>query len=79
MQKDNKKNWMKNPTKKQTMLILLAWIVVIGCSIILRTELFTLNPFKVNNISLFGGHLAITVIMLAVCINYFRNKHKAAI
>ena len=79
MQKDNKTNWMINPTKKQAALTFLAWLAAITCSIIAGTKLFTLSPFKIISISFISAHLVVTVIMLVVCINYFRNKHKVTI
>lgn len=79
MEKNYKKNWMKYPTKKQAILVFSAWLFVIVASIFLKAELFTLNPLKAISTSLFSAHLPITVIVLAVCVSYFRNKHKATI
>ena len=72
--KNNKPHWIKNPTKKQVLLICLAWIVGTVLLTSAMTDFFTSSPFYKQNI------LGLMVILLpafntiTVFKNYYKNK-----
>ena len=66
--------WVKNPSKKQTILIVAVWLLGIICSLLARTNFFTEYEFGIRYILVDSINLAATVVVVMVVRNYFKNQ-----
>ena len=72
--KNNKPQWIKNPTKKQVLIVFFAWIGAIFLLTLSMTNFLVESPFKLQNmvllfLILMSGFTTITVLK-----NYNKNK-----
>lgn len=68
------KNWAKNPTKRQALIVFIIWLIALFCVIINTTRFFSINPFIRANTFLLIATLVASMALLGVCRNYIRNK-----
>ena len=72
---DNSENdWVKNPTKKQLIYVIILWFVSVEFVVISITDRFTKSFFGEGNILMYMLILISTLITLYVVRNYFKNK-----
>jgi hypothetical protein len=71
---NKKPDWIKNPTKKQVLIVFFTWVTGIILLTLSMTNLFTENPLKGKYAILYLLIITATITMISVCINYFKNK-----
>lgn len=69
-----KRNWVTEPTKKEMVMVLIAWGVGLILTVIAMTDIFTKSVFQSKNILLLFVLLFSTFVMMKVCGCYMKNN-----
>jgi hypothetical protein len=72
----NKRNWLKNPTRKEVILVVSVWFIAEMLSLLAVTNMFSENLLTRPNLILNSLNFATTLIIIAAIANYIRNKKK---
>ncbi|MDQ2721541.1 MAG: hypothetical protein M3Z26_17525 [Bacteroidota bacterium] len=73
---NDKSNWVKNPNKKQVVVLSLIWLACLIPMLLAMTNFFTESPFQRKNLSLVFLIFLATFQVFNVYRNYLRNHSK---
>jgi len=68
------RNWLRNPSKKQVILVSVIWFVGFACNLLAYTNFFTELPTDNKYIIVHVLQLSATLITAVALFNYFRNR-----
>jgi hypothetical protein len=71
---NNKSNWIKNPTKKQMILVTIVWFVGVLLLVISMTDFFNTSIFNKKYILIYFLILGTSYIVYKIYFSYFKNK-----
>lgn len=74
MIKNDKRNWVKNPTKREVILVSIAWFAAAFLIILSVTNFFTESIFNKKYAMLYFLLIASIITVIKVFSNYFRNQ-----
>jgi len=75
---ENQATWIKQPSKKQVIIVVPVWIVGILCSLLAVTNFFTESLFQGKYFILDGLNIASTLVVITVVKNYLANNKTGA-
>jgi K+-sensing histidine kinase KdpD len=73
---NDKSNWVKNPNKKQVIVLSIIWLVGLTFMLMAMTNFFAESPFQRKNLSMAFLISLVTYTVFSVYRNYFKNKSK---
>jgi hypothetical protein len=73
-QTELKRNWVTHPTKRNLLIIVIAWLVGNGLLILASTDLFTESLRNQKYILIYAMMVVSTAITLKVVSNFFRTR-----